>query len=79
MVLRRRASRARARRKYHPKAGEILEIYDQPKSKTDAIVMKSDVDYSVCKDDRKRKEKAHRKMVKECHKEFIKNLDYSEI
>ena len=41
--------------------------------------MQHDVDYSVCKDDRKFKNKADRKMVKECDKEFIKNLDYSEI
>ena len=41
--------------------------------------MQHDVDYSVCKDDRKFKNKADRKMVKECDKEFIKNLDHSEI
>ena len=41
--------------------------------------MQHDVDYSVCKDDRKRKNKEDRKMVKKCDKEFIKNLDYSEI
>ena len=53
--------------------------YDQPTGKTDAIAMQHDVDYSVCKDDRKFKNKADRKMVKECDKEFIKNLDHSEI
>ena len=44
--------------KYDPNTGEILEIY----GKTDAIVMQHDVD-SVCKDDRKCKNKADRKMV----------------
>ena len=43
--------------------GEILEIYDQPTGKTDAIAMQHDIDYSVCKDDKKCKNKADRKMV----------------
>lgn len=42
----------------------MLEIYDQPTGKTDAIAMQHDVDYSVCKDDRKCKNKADRKMTK---------------
>ena len=50
--------------KYNPISGEILEIYDQPTGKTDAIAMQHDVDYSVCKDDIKCKNKADRKMVK---------------
>ena len=50
--------------KYNPQTGEILEIYDQPTGKTDAIAMQHDVDYSVCKDDKKCKNKADRKMVK---------------
>ena len=50
--------------KYNPLTGEILEIYDKPTGKTDAIAMQHDVDYSVCKDDKKYKNKADRKMVK---------------
>ena len=49
---------------YDPVTGEILEIYDKPTGKTDAIAMQHDVDYSVCKDDKKCKNKADRKMVK---------------
>ena len=44
--------------RYNPETGEILEIYDQPAGKTDAIAMQRDVDYSVCKDDRKFRNKA---------------------
>ena len=50
--------------RYDPKTGEILEIYDQPTGATDAVAMQHDVDYSVCGDDRKCKNKADRKMVK---------------
>ena len=50
--------------KYNPTTGQILEIYDAPTGKTDAIAMQHDVDYSVCKDDKKCKNKADRKMVK---------------
>ena len=50
--------------RYDPKTGEILEIYQQPTGKTDAIAMQHDVDYSVCKDDKRCKNKADRKMVK---------------
>ena len=50
--------------KYNPVTGEILEIYDKPTGKTDAIAMQHDVDYSVYKDDKKCKNKADRKMVK---------------
>ena len=50
--------------RYNPKTGEILEIYDQPTGPTDAVAMQHDVDYSVCGDDRKCKNKADRKMVK---------------
>ena len=50
--------------KWDPKTGEILEIYDKPTGKTDAIAMQHDVDYSVCKDDKKCKNEADRKMVK---------------
>ena len=44
--------------KYDPKTGQILEIYDIPTGRTDAIAMQHDVNYSVCKDDRKCKNKA---------------------
>ena len=50
--------------KYDLKTGEILEIYDQPTAETDPIAMQHDVDYSICKDYRKCKNKADRKMVK---------------
>ena len=50
--------------KYNPVTGEILEIYDQPSGRTDAIAMQHDVDYSIYKDDRKCKNKADRKIVK---------------
>ena len=48
----------------NPETGEILEIYDQPTRATDAVAMQHDVDYSVCGDNRKCKNKADRKMVK---------------
>ena len=48
----------------NPETGEILEIYDPPTWPTDAVAMQHDVDYSVCADNRKCKNKADRKMVK---------------
>ena len=59
--------------KYDPKTGQILEIYDMPTGKTDAIAMQHDVDYSVCKDDRKCKNEADRKMV-----QALDNVPYNE-
>ena len=50
--------------RYNPETVEILEIYDQPTGPTDAVAMQHDVDYSVCGDNRKCKNKADRKMVK---------------
>ena len=55
--------------KYDPKTGEILEIYQQPTGKSDAVAMQHDVDYSVCgnkpkSDQVKCKNEADRKMVK---------------
>ena len=44
--------------------GNILEIYDKPTGKTDAIAMQHDVDYSICKDDKKCKHQADKKMVR---------------
>ena len=49
--------------RYDPNTGQILEIYQQPTGKTDAVSMQHDVDYAVCGDDRKCKNKADRKMV----------------
>ena len=34
--------------KYNPNTGEILEIYQQPSGRTDAVSIQHDVDYSVC-------------------------------
>ena len=55
--------------KYDPKTGQILEIYDKPTGRTDAVSMQHDVDYSVCgnkpkSDQIKCKNEADRKMVK---------------
>ena len=50
--------------KWNPETGKIVEIYDEPAGRTDAIAMQHDVDYSVCKDDRKCKNRADRKIVK---------------
>ena len=50
--------------RYNPETGEILEIYDPPTRTTDTIAMQHNVDYSVCGDNRKCKNKADRKMVK---------------
>ena len=54
---------------YDPNTGQILEIYQQPTGRTDAISMQHDVDYSVCGnkpkgDQVKCKNEADRKMVK---------------
>ena len=50
--------------RYNPETGGILEIYDQPTGPTDAVAMQHDIDYSVCGDKRKCKNKPDRKMVK---------------
>ena len=55
--------------KWDPNTGKILEIYEQPTGKTDAVSMQHDVDYTVCankpsKDQVKCKNEADRKMVK---------------
>ena len=50
--------------RYDPTTGEILEFYVNLTGKTDAIAAQHDVDYSVCGNDRKCKNKADRKMVK---------------
>ena len=55
--------------KYNPNTGQILEIYEEPTGKTDAVSMQHDVDYSVCgnkpkSDQIKCKNEADRKMVK---------------
>ena len=56
--------------KYDPNTGQILQIYQQPTGKTDAVAMQHDVDYSVCgnkpkSEQVKCKNEADRKMVKE--------------
>ena len=50
--------------RYDPATGEILEYYVKPSGKTDAVAAQHDVDYSVCGNDRKCKNKADRKMVR---------------
>ena len=54
--------------KYDPNTGQILEIYDKPTGKTDAVSMQRDVDYSICgkknNNQIKCKNEADRKMVK---------------
>ena len=55
--------------KYDPNTGQILEIYDKPTGKTDAVSMQHDVDYSICEKKPKNnqikcKNEADRKMVK---------------
>ena len=55
--------------RYDPNTGQILEIYQQPTGRTDAVSMQHDVDYSVCgnkpkTDQVKCKNDADRKMVK---------------
>ena len=55
--------------KYDPKTGQILEIYEEPTGRTDAVSMQHDVDYSVCgnkpkSDQIKCKNEADQKMVK---------------
>ena len=55
--------------KYNPNTGQILEIYEEPTGRTDAVSMQHDVDYSVCgnkpkSDQIKCKNEADRKMVK---------------
>ena len=59
--------------RFDPVTGEILEVFDQPTGRTDVIAMQHDVDYSVCKDDRKCKNIADRKMVK-----ALDNIPYKE-
>ena len=59
--------------RYNPSTGEMLDIYDQPTGRTDAIAMQHDVDYSVCKDDKVCKNKADKKMV-----EALDDVPYDE-
>ena len=47
--------------RYDKETGKILEIYDKPTGKTDAIAMQHDVDYSVCGDDKECKHRADKK------------------
>ena len=55
--------------RFDPNTGQILEIYQQPTGRTDAVSMQHDVDYTVCgnkpkSDQVKCKNEADRKMVK---------------
>ena len=50
--------------KWDLNTGEILQIYQHPTGRTDAVSMQHDVDYSVCGNDLKCKHKADKKMVK---------------
>ena len=58
--------------KYDPQTGEILEIYEQPTGKTDAVSMQHDVDYSVCGNKPKSKQV---KCKNEADKNMVKALD----
>ena len=54
---------------YDPNTGQILEIYQKPTGRTDAVSMQHDVDYTVCGNKSKSnqvkcKNEADRKMVK---------------
>ena len=49
--------------KYDPATGEILKYYVKPSGKTDAVAAQHDVDYSLCGNDRRCKNKADKKMV----------------
>ena len=53
--------------RFDPTTGEILEFYQLPTGKSDAVAAQHDVDYSVCENEenpRRCKNKADRKMVK---------------
>ena len=58
--------------KFDPNTGQILEIYQQPTGRTDAVSMQHDADYSSCafraqkygENEKKCKHVADRKMVK---------------
>ena len=49
--------------RYDPATGEILKYYVKPSGKTDAVAAQHDVDYSLCGNDRRCKNKADKKMV----------------
>ena len=49
--------------RYDPATGEILEYYVKPSGKTDTVAAQHDVDYSLCGNDRRCKNKADKKMV----------------
>ena len=55
--------------KYDPETGKILEVYEQPTGRTDAVSMQHDIDYSVCvnkppSEQVQCKNEADRKMIK---------------
>ena len=50
--------------RYDPNTGQILEIYQQPTEKTDAVSMQHDVDYLVCGNNPKSNQVKCKKKVK---------------
>ena len=58
--------------KFDPQTGEILEIYEQPTGKTDAVSMQHDVDYNVCGNKPKSEQV---KCKNEGDRKLIKSLD----
>ena len=49
--------------RYDKDTGEMLEIYDMPTGRKDAIAMQHDVDYNICGDDKKCKHRTDKNMV----------------
>ena len=47
----------------HDSFGNITKIYQKPTGPTDAVAMQHDVDYTICKNDKKCKHEADKKMV----------------
>jgi len=50
--------------KLNPITGEILEIYQKPTGKTDAVAMRHDVDYSICESKNKMSENVTMRLIK---------------
>ena len=58
---------------YDPNTGQILQIYQQPTGKTDAVSMQHDVDYSVCSNKIGKEEQV--KCKNEADRKMVKSLD----
>ena len=54
--------------KYNPNTGQILEIYEEPTGRTDAVSMQHDVDYSVCGNKPKSDQIKCKKLMKQIEK-----------